>query len=119
MYDTDIEDENIPEMLELLPKVVLIDLRTSPGVTYLSADYVDKYCKLHNRSIAFYYAKEHDYDIRVDWPQLSKVVYESCHGYCFMVHCFLKPFDKLPSYMIGDSKPKFEDENSGLGSFFD
>ncbi|XP_015790754.1 uncharacterized protein LOC107367554 [Tetranychus urticae] len=131
-YDTDIEDENIPEMLELLPKVVLIDLRKSPGVTDISADYVDEYCKLHNRSIAFYYAKEHDYDIKVDWPQLSSKVSQRCHGYSFMVHCFLKSFGGLPSSMNPpylpllkdyvrkyNSTPKVEEEDSVLGNFFD
>uniref|UniRef100_T1JT73 F-box domain-containing protein n=1 Tax=Tetranychus urticae TaxID=32264 RepID=T1JT73_TETUR len=97
--DTDIEDENIPEMLELLPKVVLIDLRVSPGVTYISADYVDEYCKLHNRSISFYYTEEHEHDIRVDWPQLSTKKFKSSPGYSFMKYCFLKPFNELPRVM--------------------
>ncbi|XP_015783427.1 uncharacterized protein LOC107361184 isoform X1 [Tetranychus urticae] len=101
LCDTDIEDENIPEMLELLPKVVLIDLRVSPGVTYISAEYVDEYCKLHNRSISFYYAREHERDIRVDWPQLSNRKFNKlqCPGYSFMKHCFLKPFNELPRVM--------------------
>ncbi|XP_025016583.1 uncharacterized protein LOC107361154 isoform X2 [Tetranychus urticae] len=98
-YDTDIEDENIPEMLELLPKVVLIDLRVSPGVTYISADYVDEYCKLNNRSISFYYTRKHEHDIRVDWPQLSTKKFKGSPGYCFMKHCFLKPFNELPRVM--------------------
>ncbi|XP_015783436.2 uncharacterized protein LOC107361184 isoform X2 [Tetranychus urticae] len=119
-YDTDIEDENIPEMLQLLPKVVLIDLRVAPGVTYISADYVDEYCKLHNRSISFYYTKEHEQDIQVDWPQLSNKNAKSCPGYSFMKHCFLKSFNKLPKIMepifllplleddVSNNKPKPE-----------
>ncbi|XP_025016585.1 uncharacterized protein LOC107361154 isoform X4 [Tetranychus urticae] len=98
-YDTDIEDENIPEMLELLSKVVLIDLRVSPGVTYISADYVDEYCKLNNRSISFYYSEEHEDNIKVDWPQLSDTFSSLCIGYSFMKHCFLKPFCRLPLVM--------------------
>ncbi|XP_015792969.1 uncharacterized protein LOC107369522 isoform X1 [Tetranychus urticae] len=129
LHDTDIEDENIPEMLELLPKVVLIDLRVSPGVTEISADYVNEYCKLHNRSISFYYTKQHELDIKVDWPQLSNKLCQSCHGYSFMVHCFLKPFNDLPKVMDPifllplikkeELRPEVipEDEDLGFGLF--
>ncbi|XP_015783458.1 uncharacterized protein LOC107361203 isoform X2 [Tetranychus urticae] len=130
-YDTDIEDENIPEMLQLLPKVVLIDLRVSPGVTYISADYVDEYCKLNNRSISFYYSEEHEDNIKVDWPQLSDKFSNLCFGFSFMKHCFLKPFGRLPSVMDStcllpllepdtpNNKPVVIEDDLELGSILD
>ncbi|XP_015786205.1 uncharacterized protein LOC107363487 isoform X2 [Tetranychus urticae] len=135
--DTDIEDENIPEMLELLPKVVLIDLRVSPGITDISADYVKEYCKTHNRSISFYYTNEHEHGIKADWPQLLDNIGRRCFGFSFMRNCFLKPFDELPAYMdptfllplLRDNvrinkktvpvEPDVDEEDLELGGLFD
>uniref|UniRef100_T1KAZ4 F-box domain-containing protein n=1 Tax=Tetranychus urticae TaxID=32264 RepID=T1KAZ4_TETUR len=85
--DTGISDENIPELLKLLPRIILIDIRNSKKVTEKSTEYIDRYGKHHNRSISLYYQKRPK--ITKKWPHLlTKHVFIG-EGLDFMKYCFL------------------------------
>ncbi|XP_015783811.1 uncharacterized protein LOC107361487 [Tetranychus urticae] len=99
-YDTGISDENIPELLELLPCIRLIDIRISRKVTKKSTEYIDRYCRRHNRSISLYY----DYETKITekWPHLSTEYSRIGLGFDFMKFCFLRDFDELPLLLDPD-----------------
>ncbi|XP_015783905.1 uncharacterized protein LOC107361584 [Tetranychus urticae] len=90
-----ISDENIPELLELLPRLVLIDIRESEKVTEKSTKYIDWYCEHHNRSISFY-CQADETEITKKWPHLSTKRVSIGRGFDFMKNCFLKNHSDLP-----------------------
>ncbi|XP_015784545.1 uncharacterized protein LOC107362061 [Tetranychus urticae] len=95
-----ISDENIPELLELLPRIILIDIRYSPKVTEKSTEYIDWYCRRHNRSISFYYQKRPL--ITKKWPHLSTKRVRIGRGFDFMKYCFLRNYNELPFLLDPD-----------------
>ncbi|XP_015792868.1 uncharacterized protein LOC107369432 [Tetranychus urticae] len=94
-----IQDEHVKEMVAMLPKLCLLDLRGSPRVTKYAADFVDQYCQRHGRTIKFYHYLKDD-RIYSDWPQLSTKVERISRGFDFMKHCFLKQFGQIPVFMV-------------------
>ncbi|XP_025016300.1 uncharacterized protein LOC112538679 isoform X2 [Tetranychus urticae] len=90
-----LSDEDIKKLVLILPKLTLLDIRESHGVTQEAADHVKVYCKQHGRSIKFYF-KADDKQIQSDWPQILNRPEKICRGFDFMEHCFFKSFDNLP-----------------------
>ncbi|XP_053204311.1 uncharacterized protein LOC128388877 [Panonychus citri] len=88
-----IEDSHVEELLELLPRIKLLDFRKSNGVTVKSADFLSKFCLKSNRSIKIYYDCEKEPD---DWPKLDTPRESIVCGFDFMKHCFYKTFYNLP-----------------------
>ncbi|XP_015795686.2 uncharacterized protein LOC107372060 [Tetranychus urticae] len=97
-HDTGISDENIPELLQLLAHITLIDLRNSEKVTEKSTEYIDWFCRHHNRSISFYYQKRTQ--ITKKWPHLSTKRVLLGEGFDFMKHCFLMDYNTLPHLLV-------------------
>uniref|UniRef100_T1K704 F-box domain-containing protein n=1 Tax=Tetranychus urticae TaxID=32264 RepID=T1K704_TETUR len=89
-----ISDEIIPELLGLLPRIILIDIRNSKIITQKSTDYIDWYCRQHNRSISFYYKNRPK--ISKKWPHLSTKRVFIGRGFDFMKYCFLRRLNELP-----------------------
>ncbi|XP_015784544.1 uncharacterized protein LOC107362060 [Tetranychus urticae] len=98
--NSDISDKNIPELLELLPCITLIDIRYSLKVTEKSTEYIDRYCRRRNRSISFYYQKRPK--ITKKWPHLSTKSVRIGRGFDFMKYCFLRHYDDLPLLLDPD-----------------
>ncbi|XP_015783888.1 uncharacterized protein LOC107361563 isoform X2 [Tetranychus urticae] len=96
----EISDENIPELLLLLPRVIFIDIRDSEQVTEKSTEYIDRYCRHHDRSISFYY--EERPEITKKWPHLTAKDVCIGHGFDFMKYCFLRNYDDLPLLLDPD-----------------
>ncbi|XP_053204429.1 uncharacterized protein LOC128388973 isoform X1 [Panonychus citri] len=89
-----LDDSNLEELIKLLRKLKILDLRGFKKETQKSADLLFKYCVKENRSIAIYYDCENE---PVEWPKL--VYYYCgpiCYGFDFMKHCFYKKFSCLP-----------------------
>ncbi|XP_025016320.1 uncharacterized protein LOC112538681 [Tetranychus urticae] len=95
---TSLKDEHIKQLILLLPKLTLLDIRESRGVTQEAADHVRDYCKRYGRSINFYF-KADDKQIVSDWPQLLNQPDKICRGFDFMEHCFFKSFNQLPHFL--------------------
>uniref|UniRef100_T1K4D6 F-box domain-containing protein n=1 Tax=Tetranychus urticae TaxID=32264 RepID=T1K4D6_TETUR len=93
-----LSDEDIKKLVLILPKLTLLDIRESHGVTQEAADHVKVYCKQHGRSIKFYFKKD-DKQIESDWPQILNQPEKICRGFDFMEHCFFKSFDNLPDLL--------------------
>ncbi|XP_025016592.1 uncharacterized protein LOC107361690 isoform X5 [Tetranychus urticae] len=97
-----LQDENIEQLVNILPNLVLLDVSGCIGLPIVSnraADYVTNYCARHGRSIKFYY-DENRHEIKSDWPQLSTKIEKISRGFDFMKHCFLKKFKELPFFLI-------------------
>ncbi|XP_053201252.1 uncharacterized protein LOC128386271 [Panonychus citri] len=88
-----IDDSHVEELVKLLPKIKLIDLRSCDEVTQKSADILSKYCEKSNRSIKIYYDCEEE---PIEWPQLVYGGDRICYGFDFMKHCFYKTWNSLP-----------------------
>uniref|UniRef100_T1L5M2 F-box domain-containing protein n=1 Tax=Tetranychus urticae TaxID=32264 RepID=T1L5M2_TETUR len=98
LRDTSLEDEHIEQLIFILPKLTLLDIRESRGVTREAADHVRDYCKHFGRSIKFLSAEGR----HGEWPHISLNIYGSnkiCRGFDFMEHCFFKNFDHLPHFL--------------------
>ncbi|XP_015783106.1 uncharacterized protein LOC107360896 isoform X2 [Tetranychus urticae] len=95
---TRLKDEHIKQLILILPKLTLLDIRESRGVTQEANNYVQDYCKHHGRSIKFYFKKD-DKQIESDWPQLLNHAEQICRGFDFMEHCFFKDFGSLPRFL--------------------
>uniref|UniRef100_T1K4E3 F-box domain-containing protein n=1 Tax=Tetranychus urticae TaxID=32264 RepID=T1K4E3_TETUR len=95
---TSLKDEHIKQLILILPKLTLLDIRESPGVTQEAANHVRDYCKRYSRSIKFYF-KTDDEQIVSDWPQLLNQPDKICRGFDFMEHCFFKSFNQLPHFL--------------------
>uniref|UniRef100_T1K4E1 F-box domain-containing protein n=1 Tax=Tetranychus urticae TaxID=32264 RepID=T1K4E1_TETUR len=93
-----LKDEDIKQLILILPKLTLLDIRESFGVTQEAADHVQDYCKRYGRSIKFYFKKD-DKQIEVDWPQILNRPEKICRGFDFMEHCFFKHFNQLPHFL--------------------
>ncbi|XP_025018293.1 uncharacterized protein LOC112539763 isoform X2 [Tetranychus urticae] len=104
---TYLKDEHIQQLILILPKLTLLDVRKSRGVTQEAADHVRDYCKQYGRSIKFYFKKD-DKQIESDWPQLLNRPDKVCLGFDFMEHCFFKNFNDLPHFLdpVDDLKCK-------------
>ncbi|XP_015784343.1 uncharacterized protein LOC107361911 [Tetranychus urticae] len=98
---TYISDENIPELLKLLPRLTLIDVRDSQEVTEKSADYIDWYCQRRNRSISFYY-RHNGTEITKEWPNSLTKHVRIGRGLDFMKWCFFRDFDDMPFLLDPD-----------------
>uniref|UniRef100_T1K4F8 F-box domain-containing protein n=1 Tax=Tetranychus urticae TaxID=32264 RepID=T1K4F8_TETUR len=92
---TSLRDEHIKQLILILSKLTLLDVRESHGVTRRAADLVRDYCKRYGRSIKFYFKRD-DKQIESDWPQLLNRPDKICRGFDFMEHCFFKSFGDLP-----------------------
>ncbi|XP_025016319.1 uncharacterized protein LOC107360689 [Tetranychus urticae] len=90
-----LRDEDIKQLILILPKLALLDVRATRGVTQEAADHVQDYCKQNGRSIKFYF-KADDKQIESDWPQILNRLDKVCRGFDFMEHCFFRDFDFLP-----------------------
>ncbi|XP_053204465.1 uncharacterized protein LOC128388995 isoform X3 [Panonychus citri] len=93
----EINDSNLEELVKLLPKLKILDLRTCVNVTEKSADFLSKFC-VENRSIVIYYDCENE---PTEWPKLVNTCEPICYGFDFMKHCFYKDFNHLP-YLIDE-----------------
>ncbi|XP_025016551.1 uncharacterized protein LOC107362063 [Tetranychus urticae] len=96
-----ISDENIPELLELLPRIILIEIMVFEKVTKKSNEYIDWYCRRNNRSISFYNYYLLRYQNRAEilakkWPHLSSKHVRIGRGFDFMKYCFLVQYTELP-----------------------
>uniref|UniRef100_T1L2T2 F-box domain-containing protein n=1 Tax=Tetranychus urticae TaxID=32264 RepID=T1L2T2_TETUR len=91
-------DENIEELVLILPNLVLLDVSGCKGVTQRAADYVKDYCKRNGRLIKFYFNGNRE-KIQSDWPQLSSE-YEVSRGFDFMKHCFFRDHFFLSNFLI-------------------
>ncbi|XP_053200725.1 uncharacterized protein LOC128385821 isoform X2 [Panonychus citri] len=85
---------HLDELIKLLPKLKLLDLRRFEKVTHKSADFLSKYCVKKNRSIVIYYDCENE---PAEWPKLVNTRETICYGFDFMKHCFYKKFSSLPN----------------------
>ncbi|XP_015793496.1 uncharacterized protein LOC107370035 [Tetranychus urticae] len=92
-----IDDSCVFEIIDLLPNLVLLDLRESPQLTKQSAAYIRRYNRIHNTCIKFYY--KNDVQIICDWKTLSYRPRRIVQGIDFMKHCFLQTFEQLPHFM--------------------
>uniref|UniRef100_T1K4E4 F-box domain-containing protein n=1 Tax=Tetranychus urticae TaxID=32264 RepID=T1K4E4_TETUR len=90
--------EDIKQLILILPKLTLLDVRKSFGVSQKAADLVQDYCKQYGRSIKFYFKKD-DKQIESDWPQILNRPDKICRGFDFMEHCFFKSFNDLPHFL--------------------
>ncbi|XP_015782388.1 uncharacterized protein LOC107360277 isoform X1 [Tetranychus urticae] len=95
---TFLKDDHIKQLILLLPKLTLLDIRESPGVTQDAANFVQDYCKRYGRSIKFYFKKD-DKQIEIDYPQSLNRPEQICRGFDFMEHCFFKSFNDLPHFL--------------------
>ncbi|XP_025016206.1 uncharacterized protein LOC107360285 [Tetranychus urticae] len=93
-----LSDEDIKRLILILPKLTLLDIRESNGVTQEAADHVRDYCKRYGRSIKIYF-KANDKQIETDWPQSLNRPELICRGFDFMEHCFFKNFYYLPNFL--------------------
>uniref|UniRef100_A0A158P4M2 F-box domain-containing protein n=1 Tax=Tetranychus urticae TaxID=32264 RepID=A0A158P4M2_TETUR len=90
--------KHIEQLILILPKLILLDIRQSHKDTRKTMENVQDYCKQHGRSIKFYFKKD-DKQIKSDWPQSLNRREKICRGFDFMEHCFFKSFDKLPHFL--------------------
>uniref|UniRef100_T1L5M6 F-box domain-containing protein n=1 Tax=Tetranychus urticae TaxID=32264 RepID=T1L5M6_TETUR len=95
---TYLKDVTIKQLILILPKLTLLDVRKSYGVTQEAADHVQDYCKRYGRSIKFYFKRD-DKQIEADWPQSLNPWKKVCRGFDFMEHCFFKSFYQLPNFL--------------------
>ncbi|XP_053204580.1 uncharacterized protein LOC128389089 [Panonychus citri] len=94
-----IDDSHVGELVKLLPKIKLIDLRRCDEVTQKSADILSKYCEKSNRSIKIYYGC----DRLANRLTKSTFRYEKiCSGFDSMKNCFLKSWSILPDLLDED-----------------
>ncbi|XP_015783909.2 uncharacterized protein LOC107361588 [Tetranychus urticae] len=96
--EAEISDENIPELLKLLPRISLIDLSKSKEVTEKSSKYIDRYCRY--RSVSLYY--QNRAEITKKWPHLSTKRVFVGRGFDFMKYCFLIDYVDSPSLLDPD-----------------
>ncbi|XP_053200714.1 uncharacterized protein LOC128385816 [Panonychus citri] len=89
---------DLEELIQLIPKLKILDLRKCEKVTQKSADFLSKYCVKENRSIALYYDCENE---PTEWPKLVDTYEPICYGFDFMKHCFYKNFSYHP-YLIDE-----------------
>uniref|UniRef100_A0A158P4R8 Uncharacterized protein n=1 Tax=Tetranychus urticae TaxID=32264 RepID=A0A158P4R8_TETUR len=82
-------DENIPELLKLLPLSVF-----SKSNRKVDSIHIDWYCRQHSRSISFFYQRRPK--VTKKWPHLSTKHICIGRGFDFMKYCFLKDHENLP-----------------------
>ncbi|XP_053210064.1 uncharacterized protein LOC128393856 [Panonychus citri] len=88
-----INDDNVKELITILPKIKLMDFRGSKKVTKKSADYLEEFCRRSGQSIVFYYNIYHQ---KIEIPADLEPDYSICIGFDFMKHCFFKYYHCLP-----------------------
>ncbi|XP_025016607.1 uncharacterized protein LOC107361811 [Tetranychus urticae] len=84
-----IDDEHIKQLLDILPNLVIFDVRGAHGMALEDANYVQNYFERNGRSTKFYHDRNH-HEIKSDWPQLYTKRQEICRGFDFMESFFLK-----------------------------
>ncbi|XP_053201263.1 uncharacterized protein LOC128386280 [Panonychus citri] len=89
----EIDDNNLEELIKLLPELKILDLRGCKKVTHKSADFLSKYCVKEKKSIRIYYDCENE---PAEWPKLHTPRESIVFGFDFMKHCFYKSFSTLP-----------------------
>ncbi|XP_053214371.1 uncharacterized protein LOC128397654 isoform X1 [Panonychus citri] len=82
---------HLDELIKLLPKLKLLDLRVSN--TFKSDDFLYKYCVKENRPIELYHSRTNE---PTEWPKLVFTLEPICYEFDFMKHCFYKNYDCLP-----------------------
>ncbi|XP_025017838.1 uncharacterized protein LOC107371774 isoform X2 [Tetranychus urticae] len=94
-----LKNKGVLQLVNILPNLVLFDVRCCPKVTQEAAAYIQDYNKLYGRSIKFYFDGNY-HEIESDWPHLSSKRGKISQGFDFMKHCFLKDFNSLPTFLI-------------------
>uniref|UniRef100_T1K8S4 F-box domain-containing protein n=1 Tax=Tetranychus urticae TaxID=32264 RepID=T1K8S4_TETUR len=85
-----IEDEDIKQLLDILPNLVIFDIRGNEFENAVrAAKYVQNYFERNGRSTKFYHNRNH-HKIKSDWPQLYTKRQKICRGFDFMERFFLK-----------------------------
>ncbi|XP_015783890.1 uncharacterized protein LOC107361567 [Tetranychus urticae] len=84
-----IEDEDIKQLVDILPNLVIFDIRGVRGNAVRAANYVQNYFERNGRSTKFCFNGNH-HEIKSDWPQLYTKRQEICRGFDFMERFFLK-----------------------------
>ncbi|XP_025016603.1 uncharacterized protein LOC107361689 [Tetranychus urticae] len=84
-----LKDEHIKQLVDILPNLVIFDVRGCRGVTQRAANYVQNCFERNGRSTKFYFNGNHD-EIKPDWPQLYTKRQQICRGFDFMERFFLK-----------------------------
>ncbi|XP_053214387.1 uncharacterized protein LOC128397666 [Panonychus citri] len=69
----DVSHFDLEELIQLIPKLKILDLRGCKKVTHKSADFLSKYCAKKNRSIVIYYDCENETH---RWPKLVNTINE-------------------------------------------
>ncbi|XP_053211218.1 uncharacterized protein LOC128394873 [Panonychus citri] len=95
--NNDISDLHVEQMVQLLPKLKLLDCRQSPNVTHKSSEYLKGLSQESNRSITIYY--NCDNQESGDWPKIDHEKNQICYGLDFMKHCFFRSYYNLPLLM--------------------
>ncbi|XP_015783016.1 uncharacterized protein LOC107360807 isoform X2 [Tetranychus urticae] len=98
LRNTYLKEEHIKQLILILPKLTLLDIRKSYGFPREVARHVGEFCKRYGRSIKFYIGSC-DEQIESDWPQILNRPDKICRGFDFMEHCFFKSFDNLPYFL--------------------
>ncbi|XP_015790082.1 uncharacterized protein LOC107366953 [Tetranychus urticae] len=94
---SNIGDANLVDLMRLLPHLVILDLRRSPGITESSEKIVQSYCKRHGRTIEFHFSCGETADVpEIPPAQRTNRLVE---GFDFMKYCFFKHFNELPMLM--------------------
>ncbi|XP_053204563.1 uncharacterized protein LOC128389078 [Panonychus citri] len=91
--ELDVNNFDLEELIKLLTKLKILDLRGCNSVKQKSADFLSKYCVKKNRSIVIYYDCENEPN---EWPKLVETYESICYGFDFMKHFFYKRFRSLP-----------------------
>ncbi|XP_053204441.1 uncharacterized protein LOC128388980 [Panonychus citri] len=88
-----LDDNNLEELIKLLPNLKILDLRGCKKMINKSADFPVKYCVKKNRSFEIYYDCKNE---PTEWPKLVDTCEPICYGFDFMKHCFYKSLNCLP-----------------------
>ncbi|XP_053204308.1 uncharacterized protein LOC128388874 [Panonychus citri] len=92
-YVDAINDNDLEELIKLLPELKILDLRKCENVTNKSADFLSKYYVKEKKSIKIYYDCKNE---PAEWPKLYTPQESIVYGFDFMKHCFYKSILSLP-----------------------
>ncbi|XP_015793466.1 uncharacterized protein LOC107370007 isoform X1 [Tetranychus urticae] len=91
-----IHDSCVPEIIDMLPNITLIDLRGCYNITRDAEAFVINH-RGNSPFPTFYY--EQDNRILREWRNLHTTYERIIRGFSFMKYCFIKTFDHLPYLM--------------------